>query len=217
MPTEAPFQVVIKGAVDQLSRSLYDLGAIVSTSIDKAGTYTTDQIVNVIGGGLVPVMQQIYASMRGPFVIVEPDNESDVYRGFSGSITGTTPLKVWEPADGKKFLLKGYAVAGIVSPDVLAASAGVLIYFSDGGNSEAVVAPIATIHKTAAADVTAFATGGSGTSVTGTPVVINLGSGRRGSVAGSSGPLNITTDITIGTGDIKLVGVAWGRETSFAG
>ncbi len=213
MPTEAPLQSIVKGAVDQLARSLNDLGSIVSGSIEKSGQSATSGLTTVISS-VNATLGQIKSILAGVINVnaIYADGESSVYNGFSGSLTSTTALTVWTPSTGKRFLLKGYAITGIVSPDVLAASAGVLIYLADGGNSNAVVAPVATIHKTAAADVTAFTAGNSGTSATGTPVVVNLGSGRRGSATGSSGTLKLTTDITIGSGDIKVVGVVWGRE-----
>jgi len=213
MPTEAPLSSIVKTAVDGIARSLNDLGSIVAGAIEKSSASATSSLSTAVNS-VNTTLGLIKTTLAGSLNInaIYADGESSVYNGFSGSLTGTTPLTVWTPPTSKRFLLKGYAVTGIVGPDALAAANGVLIYFADGGNSNAVVAPVATIHKVAVADVTAFTAGNSGTSVTGTPVVVNLGSGRRGAATGSSGPLKLTTDITIGVGDIKVVGVVWGRE-----
>ena len=218
MATEAPFSAVVKSATDQLSRALYDLGSLVASTIEKSGASSTDLLVSVLSNGINVTLGQIKSVLAGTLKIeaLYADGESDVYKGFSGSITGTTALTVWTPNSGKRFLLKGYAIAGIVGPtNPIAAASCVLLYLADGGMSNGVVAPIATIHKDGAINVTAFAAGNTGTSVTGTPVVVNLGSGRKGSAGGSSGPLRITTDIDISTGTIKLVGVVWGREIPY--
>lgn len=213
MPTEAPLQSIVKGAVDQLARSFNDLGTVIAGAIDKSSGAAASSLSAAVDRATV-TLGQIKGVLAGTLNInaIYADGESNVYNGFKGTLTSTTALTVWTPATSKRFLLKGYAITGIVSPDVLAATAGVLIYFADGGNSNAVVAPVATIHKTAAADVTAFTMGGSGTSTTGTPVIVDLGSGRRGSAQGSSGTLKLMTDIDIVGGDIKVVGVVWGRE-----
>lgn len=209
MPTEAPFQTVVKGAVDQLTRNLYDLGNTVATAIEKSSSLATMQIVSVLNNGLLPVFSQIKTTLAGSINVnaLYADGESDIYKGFSGTITGTGKLTVWTPATNTRFLLKGYAITGVVSTDAIAAASGPLLYLCDAGNSDAVVAPISAFGKASAAETTII-----GGAAAGIPYVVNLGSGRLGSATGSSGPLKIRADVDIVGGDIKLVGVVWGRE-----
>lgn len=207
MPTEAPLQSIVKGAVDQLARSLSDLGTTVSSAISDAATSAN----SIITGGLTPINQTlglIKTTLAGTLNVnaIYATGDATTYKGFTGTLTGTTGVDAWTPDTGKRFLLKGYAVTGIVSTDLLAASAGVLLYFADS-NTSSVVAPIAALAKTAAAE-TSVIVGASG--AVGQPVVVHLGSGRQGSVANAK--LQVKTDITIGTGDIKVVGVVWGNE-----
>ena len=209
MPTESPSQIA-KAAVDQLSRTLNDLGSVISGSIERSSGSLNSTISTAVNS-VNTTLGMIKTTLAGSLNInaIYADGESNVYNGFSGSITGSSTLTVWTPATGKRFLLKGYAVTGLISPDALSSVEGVLLYFADGGNSNAVVAPVAAIPEDATAEVYAFS---ASKDAIGTPVPVDLGSGRRGSATGSSGPLKLKADIDVGAGDIKVVGVVWGRE-----
>ena len=207
-----PLSSIVKTAVDGIARSLNDLGisSLVRSRSRALLRHRPSTAVNSVNTTLGLIKTTLAGSLN--INAIYADGESSVYNGSAGLLPAPRRLPCGRHLPVSASSSKGYAVTGIVGPDALAAANGVLIYFADGGNSNAVVAPVATIHKVAVADVTAFTAGNSGTSVTGTPVVVNLGSGRRGAATGSSGPLKLTTDITIGVGDIKVVGVVWGAK-----
>lgn len=127
---------------------------------------------------------------------------SDTKVPFSGTITGTTVLTVWNPPVGYKWRLTGGIVAGIVS-SVLAAADEVALYFADGGDSNRVVVPIGGLGATAAA-ASAIA-----------PFPFAVPGGRLGAVertTSATAPLVITSDISLSSGVVKLWGVVWGVE-----
>lgn len=215
MPTEAPLQSIVKGAVDQIARSLNELGTLVSTAISESSDSLVATSTNLVNGvtGVNNTLGLIKNTLAGVLRVDVgyPDAESTVYRGFRGAISGTGTLTVWTPTVGRRFRLKGYAVAGVVSPDSLDTAEAVLLYFQDAATLS-VVAPIAAIGEDATAEASVFSgvAPAAATPGVGSPVVVHLGSGRLGSAAGVA--LRIAADITLGAGDIKVVGCVWGTE-----
>lgn len=130
----------------------------------------------------------------------DPRRDATMYRGGTGTFTGTGTVIAWAPDTGKRWLLKGFLVTLVVS-DTLAAADEVLFYFADDDDSDRVVAPIGAAVANAAA----------GTIIT--RDVPDLGSGRLASAAGSD--LLIRADIDISTGDVKVVWECWGDEVTF--
>lgn len=222
-PPEIPYSQVVKGAVDQIARSFSDLGTVVSNAIEltsHTATQSLAQSLSTLNTGLNGVnttLGLIRSTLAGVVKteVSYPDAESTVYRGFKGTITGTSTVPVWSTPSNSLYNLKGYAIAAIVSPDALAATEGVLLYLQDQGTTNTVVAPIAVFGKTAAPEISV--TGGVPQSLAGVagavgvPVVVHLGSGRVATYQNPPSSLHVAADVSIGAGDIKVVGVVWGN------
>jgi hypothetical protein len=130
---------------------------------------------------------------------------NDFFKGFQGSISGTTPFDVWTPSPNR-YVLRGFSIAAIVrellvTPGTIGAFQ---MAFIDSGSST-IVAPIGSYVNDSAQD--AFITGPNGV-----PFTLDLQEGVRGSVLGSK--LQITTGNDIGGGSIRFTGVVWGSEVT---
>ena len=148
---------------------------------------------------LIRALSDLTLAVRGgvPVTLSDPRRDATAYRGGTGTFTTTGTITAWDPDDGKRWLLKGFLVTLIVS-DTLAATDEVLFYFADSADSNRVVAPIGAAIANAAA----------GTIIT--RDVPDLGTGRLASSTTST--LIIMSDISISTGDVKVVWECWGDE-----
>jgi len=133
--------------------------------------------------------------------VIDGDVGATTYVPFSGSITGTGTITVWNPPEGYLFRLQGGYVTGVVKT-ALNASEAVLLYFADSADSNRVVVPIAGLAANEAA----------GSKIHATPFAFNLPRGRIASAETST--LIIDIDQDIDSGEVKLCGVVWGLEVA---
>lgn len=150
---------------------------------------------------IADALNRLAATLAGQVQVTktDPRRDASVYRTGSGNISGTGTLSVWDPSTGRSYLLKGFVVTAVVN-DTLAVSGGEagLLYFYDDDDSDRLVAPIGAFD---------------GDAVIGTSInrdVPDLGSGIRGSVAGSDLKIKFGKDVT--SGNIDVGWCVWGDE-----
>lgn len=205
------------GAIDKQTKAIADWVEAIDDQRDvqREQSGATAEVAKAVGDGQRDTARQLGAlaqSLSGSINVtaVVPRDDATIYRGFSGTITGTTALTVWNPPTGLRFKLKGFAITGIVRT-LLASTNEVLVWFGDSADSNRVVAPIAALPVDVAASTHIFGNAASGTAGAGGnhPFVCDLGSGRLGS--SDTANLVITSD-DIGSGVISFAGVVWGDE-----
>ena len=136
--------------------------------------------------------------------IVHPGREfererwSNVFRPFysASAITGTSQLTVWDPAVGKKFVLKGFSITAVVRTTLAAANPKILGFFDN-----------ATSAYVCDAGISFFGTAPIGTWFTASR---DLAEGIPSAAADNNLILGVPGDLT--TGVIEVMGCVWGEE-----
>lgn len=146
-------------------------------------------------------LNRLTAVLQGQLQVthVDPRRDASVYYTGRGNISGTGTLSVWNVPTNKSFLLKGFVVTAVVN-DTLAVAGGEagLLYFYDDADSDRLVCPIGAFDGDAAIG-TWF-----------NRDCPDLGSGVRGSAAGSALKIKFEEDITSGNMDVGWC--VWGDE-----
>lgn len=146
-------------------------------------------------------LNRLTAVLQGQLQVthVDPRRDASVYYTNRGNITGTGTLTVWDVPSDKKFLLKGFIVTAVVN-DTLAVAGGEagVLYFFDDADSDRPVCPIGAFNGTAAIGTTFNRD------------CPDLGSGIRGSAAGSRLKIGFYKDIV--GGNIEVFWSVWGDE-----
>lgn len=129
----------------------------------------------------------------------DPRRDASVYNSGRGNITAAGTLTAWSVPANRAFLLKGFIVTAVVTDTLSVASgeAGIL-YFFDDADSDRPVCPLGAFDDTAAIG-TWF-----------NRDVPDLGSGIRGSAAGSNLKIAFYEDIQ--GGNIEVQWCVWGDE-----
>ena len=152
---------------------------------------------------LVRALSDLTLAVRGglQMTTITPRRDASVYNSGYGSISGTGTLACWSIGAGRSFVLKGYVVTAVVE-DTLAVAGGAagILYFFDDDDSDRVVAPIGAFDGDAAIGVSCNRD------------VPDLGSGVRGSAAGSDLKIKFNQDIT--SGNIGVAWCVWGDEVN---
>lgn len=126
--------------------------------------------------------------------------EASVVKTFTGSVATNTPLGIWTPATGKKFVLKGFAINAVVG--VVLNGTATSLWLVDNTVST-LIFPLAAFSATQAAN-----------SVLRQPTVSILPYKSGGFVsAAANNALKVVGDATVGTtGTILVSGIVWGDE-----